>query len=271
MPAVYLNSVDTAVKQHAPSAPGVPPDPVEWARTALGFEPDDVQCQILGSTARRLMLCCTRQFGKSLITAIKALHFALCHPGALILVAAPSLRQSGEWLVKTRALLRRLNLRAHSEPHHAFALRLENGSRLVGLPDVPDNVRGFSAVSLIVIDEAAFVSDSLYTALNPMLAVSRGGLWLLSTPGSQWGFFYDDWHRRDQSVARFSVPATECPRITREFLDEQRIKLGEKEFRREYLCEFVPPDEQMFTSGLVDGATDDEFEPWNQGQPLWRD
>jgi len=253
----------------ATTTPGVCPDAVAWARTALGFEPDDIQRQILGSTARHLMLCCTRQFGKSQITAIKALHYALAHPGALIVIAAPSLRQSGEWMRKTRTLLRRLGLRATGERHHDVALVLENGSRLVGLTQIPENVRGFSAVSLALIDEAAFVSDELYTALNPMLAVSRGGLWLMSTPGSQYGFFYDDWHRQDDSIARFRVPATECARISPEFLAEQRLKLGETEFRREYLCEFVPGDGQKFTLEMIRSTYTDEYEAWDAQGPLF--
>ena len=35
-------------------------------------------------------------------------------------------------------------------------------------------MRGFSAVSLLLIDEAARVSDAIYQALQPMLAVGTG-------------------------------------------------------------------------------------------------
>ena len=54
-------------------------------------------------------------------------------------------------------------------------------------------VRGFSAVSMLLIDEAARVEDSMYKALRPMLAVSDGDLWLMSTPRGQQGFFYEAW------------------------------------------------------------------------------
>lgn len=52
-------------------------DPVHWAQSELHFSPDVVQAAILRSTARRLILCCTRQFGKSTVTAIKALAIRL--------------------------------------------------------------------------------------------------------------------------------------------------------------------------------------------------
>ena len=173
-------------------------DPVFWAQTLLGFTPDNVQSEILRSSAARLMLCCTRQFGKSTITAIKALHHAWTHPEALVLVAAPTARQSGEWLQKIRGFLSQLGVRGRADGVNRLSLKLPNGSRLIGLPDVPDNVRGFSKASLVLIDEAAFVADELYQALNPMLAVSRGSLWLMSTPAAQCGFFYEEWARPEE-------------------------------------------------------------------------
>jgi hypothetical protein len=54
-------------------------------------------------------------------------------------------------------------------------------------------LRGFSAVSLLIIDEASRVEDSVYKALRPMLAVGNGDLWLLSTPFGKRGFFYENW------------------------------------------------------------------------------
>jgi hypothetical protein len=193
---------------------GMASDPVLWAEKLLGFTPDAVQAEILRSDAARLMLCCTRQFGKSTITAIKALHHAWTHPEALVLVAAPTARQSGEWLQKIRGFLSQLGVRGRSDGINRLSCKLPNGSRLIGLPDVPDNVRGFSKASLVLIDEAAFVADELYQALNPMLAVSRGSLWLMSTPGAQTGFFYEEWSReaspKDGSLVAEGAAETEA-------------------------------------------------------------
>jgi len=52
----------------------------------------------------------------------------------------------------------------------------------VGLPGSEATIRGFSAVALLRVDQAARVSDDLYVAIRPMLAVSGGKLWLMSTP-----------------------------------------------------------------------------------------
>jgi hypothetical protein len=260
-----------------------------------------VQSEILRSPAARLILCCTRQFGKSTITAIKALHHAWTRPNSLVLAAAPTARQSGEWLEKTRFFLSQLGVRSRSDGHNRLSLVLPNGSRLVGLPGVADNVRGFSKASLILIDEAAFVPDELYQALNPMLAVSRGRLWLISTPAAQAGFFYEEWSREAVSRGdssrkqplnaesssesgpspsaaeqpliawrRFQVTAEQCPRIPTEFLAEQRILLGDPVFRREYMCEFVAAGTQIIDRELLDSALDPDLSPFNGGSPIWR-
>ena len=74
-----------------------------------------------------------------------------------------------------------------------ISLPFPNGWRIVGLPGMDGTVRGFSAVSLMLIDDASRVEDSMYKALRPMLAVSDGDLWLMTTPCGQQGFFYEAW------------------------------------------------------------------------------
>ena len=73
-------------------------DPAAFARTRLGFRPDPHQTLVLRSDARRGLLNCTRQWGKSTVTAAKAVHHAWAYPDSLVLVVSPSARQSGEFL-----------------------------------------------------------------------------------------------------------------------------------------------------------------------------
>ena len=49
-------------------------DPVAFAREALRFEPDARQAQVLTTNCSQGLLNCTRQWGKSTITALKAVH-----------------------------------------------------------------------------------------------------------------------------------------------------------------------------------------------------
>src|SRR5690349_15943425 len=138
------------------------PGAVEWARQVLHFEPDEKQQSVLSSNTQRGILNCTRQWGKSTVCAIKAVHHAHFHPDSLVVVASPSLRQSGEFLRKARQAVAKLEIRVRGDGENRCSILLPNGSRIVGLPENEDTVRGFSRVGLLIIDEAARVSDRMY-------------------------------------------------------------------------------------------------------------
>ena len=118
-------------------------------------------------------------------------------------------------------------------------------------------MRGFSAVSLILIDEAARVQDEMYQALRPMLAVGDGDLWLMSTPCGQRGFFYEAWQSGDPEWMRVSVPATACSRIPAAFLEKERANMPSAVFSQEYLCEFTGDGTEYFDRQLVEAALDE--------------
>jgi len=233
----------------------------EWVRRKLGLTPDAAQSQVLRTKSKRGLLNCTRQWGKSTITAAMAVHQAVTVGSSLTLVVSPSARQTGEFMRKTADFARRLRIRPKRDGDNEMSLEFRNGARIVGLPGSEATARGFSAVSLLLVDEAARVSDDLYRALRPMLAVSAGTLWLMSTPFGKRGFFYDVWERGGAEWVRVRVPATECPRISRRFLEEERAAMGERWYRQEYLCEFVDPASGIFERDLVEGAVTSEVEP----------
>jgi hypothetical protein len=236
-------------------------DIAEWVRRRLGLDPDATQARVLANERKRVLLNCTRQWGKSTITAAKAVHHAYTERETLTLVVSPSARQSGEFLRKATGFAQRLGIRPKGDGDNEMSLVFPGGSRMVGLPANEATIRGFSAVSLLLVDEAARVEDDLYLALRPMLAVSAGSLWLMSTPFGARGFFYEAWERGGSEWMRVRVPATECPRIAREFLEGERHTMGERWFRQEYLCEFVDSGNGVFGRDLVERAITREVQP----------
>lgn len=227
----------------------------------IGFVPDAQQAAVLSSPNSRLLLACSRQWGKSTVAAVKAVERAYSVPRSLVLVASPSTRQSAEFLRKAEAFVQKIGVPIRGDGDNTVSVALPNGSRIVGIPGVEATVRGFSAVSLMIIDEAARVEDAVYKSLRPMLAVSGGDLWLLSTPYGKRGFFHDEWERGGDTWTRVAVPATECPRIGREFLEEEREALGAAWFAQEYLCEFVDCGATMFDRDVVERALRDDVLP----------
>src|ERR687894_914691 len=179
---------------------------------ALGLEPDPWQEDLLRSGSDWVLLNCCRQSGKSTMTGVIALHRALYHPGSLILCLAPALRQSQELFGKVLGFYRDLGRPVSPHGERKLSLELKNGSRIMTLPGTEKTIRGFSGVSLLVVDEAARVADELYFAVRPMLAVSGGTLMMLSTPYGKRGVFFEEW-TGGVGWERYEVPASECPRI----------------------------------------------------------
>ena len=235
-------------------------DPVLLAEHA-GLDPDPWQAEVLRSDAPRMLLNCSRQSGKSTITALLAAHVSIYRAPALVLLLSPSLRQSQELFRKVTQVYGALKAPVVPSAESALRLELENGSRVISLPGKEGTVRGYSGVDLLVIDEAARVPADLYLAVRPMLAVSGGRLAALSTPWGTRGWWHDAWVSAEP-WERWRVPATECPRVPAAFLEEERRTLGEFWFAQEYMCEFREAQTQAFRREDVERAVTKEVETW---------
>lgn len=210
-------------------------DAARFARERLGFTPDSKQEELLRLEAPRCLVNCTRQWGKSTVTAVMALHRAVHRPESLTLVVSPSARQSRLFLRKVVGFAQCLGIEKKRDGDNAISLALGNGSRIVGVPSNEDTVRGFSAVSLLVVDEAARVSDEMWDAVLPMVAVSEGDVWLLSTPNGKHGFFWELWSRGGARWTRVCLQhRRRNPRTLRRRHAEARRTRGERMYRQEF-------------------------------------
>jgi hypothetical protein len=207
-----------------------------------------------------VLLNCARQSGKSTMAALLGLHKALIVPGSLILILAPSERQAKETFAKLTTCYRRLGHPVPAESYRKMGLGLLNGSRVEALPGTEKTVRGFSAVDLLVLDEAARVDDDLYHAIRPMLAVSGGRLIMMSTPWGKRGVFHQEWVE-GIGWERYEIPASQCPRIPEAFLEEERRTLGRWLYEQEYECIFGENIDAVFRHEDISAAITDEFDP----------
>jgi hypothetical protein len=234
-------------------------DPAQMMSLA-GMSPDPWQEGLLRADANRMLLLCCRQAGKSTVAATLSLRVALLRPRAVVLLLSPSLRQSGELFRKVMSVFNALGRPVGVTAESALRLELANGSRVVSLPGDEATVRGFSGVALLVIDEAARVSDALYCSVRPMLAVSQGRMVALSTPFGKRGWFHDEWHGVGE-WKRVKITAPECPRIPADFLAEERRALGERWFNQEYLCSFEDTVDAVFSYADIQAAMSDDVKP----------
>ena len=226
----------------------------------LGIAPDPWQAKVLASRSKRLLLNCSRQAGKSTVASVMGLHRAMHHKQSLVLLISPSLRQSAELFRKVLDLLDRLDERPALDEENKLSLKLSNGSRIVSLPSSPETIRGFSAVDLVIEDEASQVDDLLYRAVRPMLAVSNGRLVLMSTPYGKRGHFYEEWVNGGEVWERTSIRGDQNPRVSAAFLAEERVSMGEVFYSQEYECLFRDTTSQVFGSDHIEAAFDRRVE-----------
>jgi hypothetical protein len=240
----------------------IPKDVVEFARNLLQFDPDEKQSEVLRANTHRVLVCCTRQWGKSTVAALAAVHHMLTRARAFVVVIAPTERQGAELVQKARDLMQRAGVAVKRDGRVRHSLVVTaNGSRMIALPSTNATSRCYGGVTLMIVDEAATVADEVIDAAWPFLAVTNGSLWMVGTPNGQQGRFWETWqYDVTTGWVRFAVKAEECPRIPKEFLEEERRR-GERRYRQEYGCEFLDTEGSVFNVRLLLERVSEEFAP----------
>jgi hypothetical protein len=124
-----------------------------------------------------------------------------------------------------------------------MSLELPNRSRILALPASVGTIRGYSAVDLLIEDEAGEVPDELHETIKPMLQVSNGTMFLMGTPKGPKGHFARIWHDESDDWAKSRSTAWDNPRVKRALLEREKAsceRLGKALwFQQEYECAFI--------------------------------
>jgi hypothetical protein len=258
------------------------------------FVPDKWQSEVL-SWDGNVVIRAGRQVGKTEVISRKAVMFALKNSRTTVLILAASQRQSSLLFEKCSGLLGFANdaIVSSAKKKYAAAFRactsndkkkvffrehsifvdtpsqtkilLRNGSRIYSLPAGKTGVfiRGYT-LDLLILDEAAYIPDSVWLAVKPMVAVSKkmrgfGNIIMLSTPFGKSGFFYDAFH--DDDFRSWHISSESCDRIPKDFLKKEKSRLSKVEYAQEYLGDFVDEFNQFFPTNLVRSRM--TFESWD--------
>lgn len=191
-----------------------------------------------------------RQCGKSTATSILAAKTALKNPNEFILIGAYVIDQAQLIFRKIHEyLLAKAPKKIRGRVTLNF-LELKNGSKILCRPigDTGAGMRGFSA-TMVIIDEAAFVPDRAWEAIEPVISVTKGRTILLSTPQGKRGFFYKA--SINPNYSKKIVSARDCPRHTKKFLDQKQSEMSPIAFATEYLGEFIDDYNRKFSEEWV--------------------
>jgi phage FluMu gp28-like protein len=82
----------------------------------------------------------------------------------------------------------------------------------------------------------------------------------MSTPFGKRGWYWREWSE-GKTWERTEIDATKVPRISKEFLEEERQAMGSFWFDQEYLCQFKESTDTFFPYDLVEAALRDDIKP----------
>ena len=147
-----------------------------------------------------------------------------------------------------------MKIGAAATSNNALSLRLTNGSQIKAVSAAGDAGRS-EAVSLLVIDEAAFIDniETIYTAAKMTLATG-GGCIALSTPNGVGNWFhksYTEAQLQKNSFLPISLPWSVHPEREQAWRDEQEVLLGPKGAAQECDCDFVSSGDTVIDPQLL--------------------
>lgn len=201
-----------------------------------------------------------RQVGKSFVIGIKAAQYALENPNKLVMVISKTERQAGLLFAKILNNVHNLDrtqIQKGRDPKTKqlmsptkHLLNLKNGTSIHCLPagDTGFGIMGFT-IDLLIADEAAFIPEEVWNSIIPALAITRGNIWLLSTPYVKEGYYYNCFS--DPTFTAFHTSSEDCPRKDEAFLERMKETLTKAQYAQMYLGQFVDEIRQFFSDDLI--------------------
>jgi hypothetical protein len=188
----------------------------------------------------------SRQLGISTLVSAYSLWLMLFNKDKNVLVIATKQDTAKNMVTKVRFAYDNLpvwlKIGANAIENNRLSLRLTNGSQIKAVSAAGDSGRS-EAVSLLVIDEAAFIDniETIYTAAKMTLATG-GGCVALSTPNGMGNWFHKTYttaQKQENNFIPISLPWMVHPERDQTWRDEQDVDLGKRNAAQECDCDFL--------------------------------
>lgn len=193
----------------------------------------------------------SRQLGISTLAAGYSLWLMLFHKDKNVLALATTQATARNLVSKVIFMYDQLPkwLRLQAVEKNKLSLRLKNGSKVQAKSSNSDAARS-EAVSLLLIDEAAFIDniEETFTAAQQTLATG-GQCMALSTPNGIGNWFHQTWERAETGENSFvpvRLPWTVHPERNQTWRDQQDRDLGPRMAAQECDCDFLSSGETVF-------------------------
>ena len=193
----------------------------------------------------------SRQLGISTLASAYSLWLMIFHKDKNVLALATTQATARNLVSKTIFMYDQLPkwLRLASVEKNKLSLRLKNGSKIQAKSSNADAARS-EAVSLLLIDEAAFIEniDETFTAAQQTLATG-GQCFALSTPNGIGNWFHQTWEKAESGENSFlpiRLPWSVHPERNQGWRDQQDADLGPRMAGQECDCDFLSSGDTVF-------------------------
>lgn len=259
-------------------------DPVLFAREVLEINPDPWQAELMKAIAageRRVAVRSSHGVGKSMTVSIISLWFLLNRYPCKVVITAPTSAQLYDALfaeVKTLIKLlpiqlqQLLNVKSDrvelaASPDAAFI------SARTSRAEAPESLQGVHSENVLLIaDEASGVPQQVFEAAAGSMSGDNAHTILLGNPTRSSGFFYDVFHRMADQWRLFHVSAFDSPRVSKDYIDEMRMRYGEASnvYRVRVLGEFpLSDDDTIIPMELIEAAMKRDIEVDDRAPATW--
>ena len=250
-------------------------NPSKFSEVFLNHKLFDYNQKYVNCKDRFIVYRSGRQVGKTMSTAVKAIHFAFFAPLQLktvkdectIVIAAPTQNQATIMFDRIRSLvinndfLKGYIVRNTQSELWVNYLAGKGMSKIItrATGDTGVSLRGYSP-HCIIADECSFIKSSILKAFLPSGMATHARVWLTSTPFSKSGYFFEACQNAkpsnpDGMWTEFHVKSTDSPLIQEDpsFLEEIK-KLTRDEYVQEVEGEFLDIGNALIPNNLIKEA-----------------
>lgn len=200
----------------------------------------------------------SRQLGISTLSAGYALWLMLFHENKNVLALATTQATARNLVTKVKFMYEYLPswLKIDSIENNKLSLHLKNGSKVQAKSSSSDAARS-EAVSLLIIDEAAFIENVAETwASAQQTLATGGGAIVLSTPYGTGNWFHQMWVRAEAGENDFlpiRLPWDVHPERDAKWRDKQDELLGDPRLAaQECDCDFSTSGDTVFYPEVIE-------------------
>lgn len=190
-----------------------------YAEKWLGLRPYYYQIPFLDDPNRFKCATFSRQLGKTFSIALKASQVINMFPDSEVGITAQNERRAFEiyrmvkWMQGLNPIISSLLQPKNDKMHDML---LDTGSRVTYYASGTEgkSIRG-ATLDMLLMDEADYIPDLVFTATLPTIAATGGGIMLTSTPNKPYSMFHeifmDGWNARQKFEGKMDLSPNEEP------------------------------------------------------------